>query len=49
MISFAKCFTGRRWVNIGKGLLAIGVKGQTVRIMWRGKYVYPKPLEGIKA
>jgi hypothetical protein len=49
MISFAKCFTGRRWINIGSGLLAVGVKGFSARIMWRGKFIYPKTPEWIKA
>jgi hypothetical protein len=41
MISFAKCWTGRRWINIGSGWLAIGF-GPTFlfeRVMWRGKLV----------
>jgi hypothetical protein len=41
MIHFAKCWTGRRWINIGSGWLAIGFGPRKFveRVMWRGKLV----------
>lgn len=44
MIHFAKCWTGRRWLNIGRGFLALGFGPSRVveRVMWRGRYVYPR-------
>jgi len=49
MISFARCWTGRRWVNIGKGFFAIGFgphkfgsgpRRFVERVYWRGKLVW---------
>ncbi len=43
MISFYKCFTGRRWVNFGSGFFAIGFKkGSIDRIYFRGKTIYAR-------
>lgn len=43
MIRFRKCWTGRRWVNIGPGLLAIGFGPDRFieRVWWRRRMVYP--------
>lgn len=43
MISFARCFTGRRWGNIGNGWLAVGFVGFKVdRVWWRKKLIWPR-------
>lgn len=44
MISLARCWTGRRWLNIGKGFLAIGFGPAFFieRVYWRGKLVWFK-------
>jgi hypothetical protein len=45
MIHLDRCWTGRRWINIGRGFLAVGFGPNKFveRIHWRGKLVwYPK-------
>ena len=41
---FYKCWTGRKWINIGKGWFAIGFGPSKFieRIYWRKKLVYWK-------
>lgn len=45
MIVFARCWTGRRWLNIGRGVLAIGFGPDhfVERVMFRRRLVYPRP------
>lgn len=42
MISFYKCWTGRRWINFGRGFFAIGFgKSKFIeRIYFRGRTIY---------
>ena len=42
MIEFAKCWTGRRWINISRGLLAVGLGPRlpVERIVWRGNLIW---------
>jgi hypothetical protein len=42
LIHLARCWTGRRWINLGSGWLAIGFGPRRLieRIWWRGKLVW---------
>lgn len=47
MLKFVKCWTGRRWIDIGNGWFAIGFGPNKFieRIYWKGGLIYPKSKE----
>jgi len=42
VIHLGRCWTGRRWVNIGRGWLAVGFGPVALveRVWWRGREIY---------
>lgn len=41
MLHIAKDWTGRRYINVGRGWLCVGwARGRVERVWWRGNLVY---------